>query len=252
MDCYSDHSAILDYLAQVEQEEQLRESLKSKSGIAALRVEKGDWCDYTANPARKVTDLVDVITSVETCNEWLKLTCKRIGLLCAIHVSYCPSSEQRASPITCQQRVARGGFLRKQARARLVRAVLKQNISMWLDADRYHPSVPHKLIFMYATTGSGPYRKWEKQPLCDELGEASSSSHEDDYIDKGHFDGPIISKKTMQYLIWFNAALFILVVLGGTMMVSSLTRAHAVKADSSCSRVVRRLTAMCVLQHTYD
>ena len=42
METYSDHSAILDYLAQVEQEEQLRESLKSKSGIAALRVEKGD------------------------------------------------------------------------------------------------------------------------------------------------------------------------------------------------------------------
>ncbi len=42
METYSDHSAILDYLAQVEQEEQLRESLKSKSGIAALRVEKGE------------------------------------------------------------------------------------------------------------------------------------------------------------------------------------------------------------------
>ena len=42
MEAYSDHSAILDYLAQVEQEEQLRESLKSRSGIAALRVEKGD------------------------------------------------------------------------------------------------------------------------------------------------------------------------------------------------------------------
>ena len=41
MDAYSDHSAILDYLAQVEQEEQLRESLKNKSGIAALRVERG-------------------------------------------------------------------------------------------------------------------------------------------------------------------------------------------------------------------
>ena len=41
METYSDHSAILDYLAQVEQEQQLRESLKSKSGIAALRVEKG-------------------------------------------------------------------------------------------------------------------------------------------------------------------------------------------------------------------
>ena len=62
----------------------------------------------------------------------------------------------------------------------------------------------------------------------------------------------MVSKKTLQYLIWFNAALFILVVLGGTMMVSSLTRAHAVKADASCSRVVRRLTATCVLQHTYD
>ena len=42
MEAYSDHSAILDYLAQVEQEEELRESLKSKSGIAALRVEKGN------------------------------------------------------------------------------------------------------------------------------------------------------------------------------------------------------------------
>ena len=44
MDCYSDHSAILDYLAQVEQEEELRESFKSKSGIAALRVERGEPC----------------------------------------------------------------------------------------------------------------------------------------------------------------------------------------------------------------
>ena len=44
MDCYSDHSAILDFLAQVEQEEELRESLKSKSGIAALRVERGEPC----------------------------------------------------------------------------------------------------------------------------------------------------------------------------------------------------------------
>lgn len=105
---------------------------------------------------------------------------------------------------------------------------------------------------MYATTGSGPYRKWEKQPLCDELGEASSSSHEDDYIDKGHCDGPIISKKTMQYLIWFNAALFILVVLGGTLMVRSLTHAHSVKAGASCSRVVCRLMATCNLQHTYE
>ena len=77
--------------------------------------------------------------------------------------------------------------------------------------------------------------------MCDELGEASSSSHEDDYIDKGHCDGPIISKKTMQYLIWFNAALFILVVLGGTLMVRSLTHAHSVKAGASCSRVVCRL-----------
>ena len=40
MEAYLDHSAILDYLTQVEQEEQLRESLKSHSGIAALRVEK--------------------------------------------------------------------------------------------------------------------------------------------------------------------------------------------------------------------
>ena len=76
---------------------------------------------------------------------------------------------------------------------------------------------------MCATVGTGPYRKWEKQPLCDELGEASSSSHEDDYTPKGHCDGPIVSKKTLQYLIWFNAALFILVVLGGTIMVSSPT-----------------------------
>ena len=64
MDCYSDHSAILDYLAQVEQEEQLRESLRSKSGIAALRVEKGNRRCYTADPARKVTDLIDEITAV--------------------------------------------------------------------------------------------------------------------------------------------------------------------------------------------
>lgn len=42
MDCYSDHSAILDYLAEVEHEKQLRETLKSKSGIAALRVERGE------------------------------------------------------------------------------------------------------------------------------------------------------------------------------------------------------------------
>lgn len=45
METYSDHSAILDYLAQVEQEQQLRESLKCKSGIAALRVEKGDFAE---------------------------------------------------------------------------------------------------------------------------------------------------------------------------------------------------------------
>ena len=77
MDCYSDHSAILDYLAQVKQEEQLRESLKSKSGIAALRVEKGNWRCYTANPAREVTDLVDEIASVEFCSELSRLTCDR-------------------------------------------------------------------------------------------------------------------------------------------------------------------------------
>ncbi|CAL5222154.1 g4479 [Coccomyxa viridis] len=107
METYSDHSAILDYLAQVEQEEQLRESLKSKSGIAALRVEKG----------------------------------------------------------------------------------------------------------------AGPYKSWEKQPLCDELGGASSSSADEDYYnDKEHSGGSIVSGKTLQYLVWFNAALFLLVVIGGTLM----------------------------------
>ena len=84
MDCYSDHSAILDYLAQVEQEEQLRESLKSKSGIAALRVEKGDCCGYTANPAREVTDLVDEITSVGSRSKWPTLTGERERIGCAI------------------------------------------------------------------------------------------------------------------------------------------------------------------------
>ena len=256
MDCYSDHSAILDYLAQVEQEDQLRESLKSKSGIAALRVEKGDCCDCTANPARQVTDLVDEFTSVEACNDWPELTWERRGLDCAMYAKYCPLTELYASPRTCQQRIARGGSHRKQARVRMTRAALQQSKSTWPDGHRCHPSVPPggvaRAHVMYVTTGSGPYRKWEKQPLCDELGEASSSSHEDDYIDKGHCDGPIISKKTMQYLIWFNAALFILVVLGGTLMVSSLTRAYSAKAGRSCSRVVHRLTAMCILQHTYD
>ena len=86
MDCYSDHSAILDYLAQVEQEEQLRESLKSKSGIAALRVEKGNWRCFTANPARELTDLVDEITSVESCSELPKLTCDRNPLHHAMEI----------------------------------------------------------------------------------------------------------------------------------------------------------------------
>ena len=138
----------------------------------------------------------------------------------------------------------------------MIRGAVQQSVSTWRDGDRCHPSMPTgsvvRAYFMYATTGSGPYRKWEKQPLCDELGEASSSSHEDDYIEKGHCDGPIISKKTMQYLIFFNAALFILVVLGGTLMVRSLTHAHSVKADASCSRLVCRLTAMCTLQHMYE
>ena len=110
---------------------------------------------------------------------------------------------------------------------------------------------------MCATAGTGPYRKWEKQPLCDELGEASSSSREDDYTPKGHCDGPIVSKKTLQYLIWFNAALFILVVLGGTMMVSSLTRAHPVAmqggtAGVSCSGVACRLKGMLTLQRAHS
>ena len=110
---------------------------------------------------------------------------------------------------------------------------------------------------MCATAGTGPYRKWERQPLCDELGEASSSSQEDDYTEKGHCDGPIVSKKTLRYLIWFNAALFILVVLGGTMMVSSFTCALPIDNQSDpagvfCSKVVCRLTARCILQHGYD
>ena len=61
MEAYSDHSAILDYLAEVEQEEQLRESLKSKSGIAALRVEKGEGpCNHMGQLERNVIGLAPV------------------------------------------------------------------------------------------------------------------------------------------------------------------------------------------------
>lgn len=58
MDCYTDHSAILDYLAQVEQEEQLRESLKNKSGIAALRVERGMARQHHCTRACRVVERV--------------------------------------------------------------------------------------------------------------------------------------------------------------------------------------------------
>lgn len=72
------------------------------------------------------------------------------------------------------------------------------------------------------TAGAGPYKTWEKQPLCDEHGGASSSSADDDhYSDKERNTGSMISSKTLQYLVWFNAALFILVVIGGTLLVRS-------------------------------
>ena len=91
MDCYSDHSAILDYLAQVEQEEQLRESLKRKSGIAALRVEKGKIGTATQPTLLvKITDLVDEITLVEFCSELSKLTCDQNPLDCAMEALLLP------------------------------------------------------------------------------------------------------------------------------------------------------------------
>ena len=70
------------------------------------------------------------------------------------------------------------------------------------------------------TAGAGPYKTWEKQPLCDEHGEASSSgANEEDHNDKEHTSGSRISSKTLHFLVWFNAALFTLVVIGGTLMV---------------------------------
>ena len=76
--------------------------------------------------------------------------------------------------------------------------------------------------------GAGPYKIWEKQPLCDEHGEASSSGAEEDpYTDKEHSASSVVKKKTLRYLIWFNAALFIFVVVGGTLLVRNPARSSA-------------------------
>ena len=93
-------------------------------------------------------------------------------------------------------------------------------------------------IALGCTAGAGPYKTWEKQPLCDEHGGASSSSADEDYYnDKEQSGGSIVSRKTLQYLVWFNAALFLLVVIGGTLMVSPL--------KSSCMHAASQHLTLC-------
>ena len=68
--------------------------------------------------------------------------------------------------------------------------------------------------------GAGPYKTWEKQPLCDEQGEASTSSGNEYYHqDKEHRRHSVVDKRTLRYLAWLNAAIFVLVVVGGTLLV---------------------------------
>jgi hypothetical protein len=58
--------------------------------------------------------------------------------------------------------------------------------------------------------------------LCDEHRDAASSSaNAFEEADKEHSQGGMVSKQMLQYLLLFNCGLFILVVMGGTMLVSN-------------------------------
>ena len=70
------------------------------------------------------------------------------------------------------------------------------------------------------SAGTGPYKTWEREPLCDDSGDASSSSANDfEDAEKEHGLSRMVSKKTLSYLIWVNCTVFVVVVIGGTCLV---------------------------------
>ena len=94
----------------------------------------------------------------------------------------------------------------------------------------------------FVHAGAGPYKQWEKQPLFDDNGEASSTSaNEEEDLRKEHGSDRIVSKRTMQYLIWFNCALFLLVVGGFTILVRSLCQYASI--NDTNAPILRESTA---------
>ena len=66
-------------------------------------------------------------------------------------------------------------------------------------------------------TGSGPYKQWEKQPLCTDVGEAASSSVEDEEESKQHSASRTVQ---LRRLLLINCTLFAVILIGGTAVVS--------------------------------
>ena len=68
--------------------------------------------------------------------------------------------------------------------------------------------------------GSGPYKKWESKPLCDQNEEEASTSGADD-DDRDVRGGRSRTDSCLQALFWINGGLLLVVIIVGTAVVRS-------------------------------
>ena len=72
--------------------------------------------------------------------------------------------------------------------------------------------------FVPLSPGSGPYKKWESKPLCNQSEEEASTSGEDD-DDRDVREGRSRIDSCLQALFWINGGLLLVVIIVGTAVV---------------------------------